>query len=109
MAFGSRAVLGEDIKMSASRVLTGFLLSTVIGVPCGLLMGVSPYLRAALNPIVSLIRPLPALSWIPLSMLWLGIDEQQKYAIVFMGCFASILVYTISASSAHPAVVKALF
>ncbi len=38
------------------------------------------------------------MSWIPLSMLWLGIDEQQKYAIVFMGCFASILVYTTDAT-----------
>ena len=98
MAFGPRAVLADDIKMSASRVLAGFLLSAAIGVPCGLVMGVNPYIRAALNPIVSLIRPLPALSWIPLSMLWLGIDEQQKYAIVFMGCFASILVYTIDAT-----------
>ncbi|MGB9498256.1 MAG: hypothetical protein ACKVE4_00580 [Dissulfuribacterales bacterium] len=57
-------------------------------------MGVSSVVRAILNPVISIIRPLPALSWIPLSMLWLGIDEQQKYAIVFMGCFASILVYT---------------
>ncbi|MGR9074407.1 MAG: ABC transporter permease [Gammaproteobacteria bacterium] len=98
MMFGPRAVLSEDIKMSASRVLAGFFLSAAAGVPFGLVMGVNSYVRAALNPIVSLIRPLPALSWIPLSMLWLGIDEQQKYAIVFMGCFASILVYTIDAT-----------
>jgi taurine transport system permease protein len=61
-------------------------------------MGMSSLVRAALNPIISIIRPLPALSWIPLSMLWLGIDEQQKYAIVFMGCFASVLVYTTDAT-----------
>jgi len=67
-------------------------------VPVGLLMGVSPVIRATLNPIISIIRPLPALSWIPLSMLWLGIDEQQKYAIVFMGSFASVLVYTTDAT-----------
>ena len=74
LAGGPEAVLWHDIKMSASRVLTGFLLSTLVGVPFGLLMGMSPGMRAALNPIVSIIRPLPALSWIPLSMLWLGID-----------------------------------
>lgn len=95
---GPDAVLWQDIQTSATRVLTGFLLSTVVGVPCGLIMGMSPVVRAALNPIVSIIRPLPALSWIPLSMLWLGIDEQQKYAIVFMGCFASVLVYTTDAT-----------
>ena len=95
---GTEAVLWHDIQMSAIRVLTGFLLSAVIGVPCGLIMGMSPLVRAAVNPIVSIIRPLPALSWIPLSMLWLGIDEQQKYAIVFMGCFASVLIYTMDAT-----------
>ncbi len=98
LATGPEAVLWHDVKMSASRVLTGFLLSAMVGVPCGLLMGVNPTVRAALNPIISIIRPLPALSWIPLSMLWLGIDEQQKYAIVFMGSFASVLVYTTDAT-----------
>jgi taurine transport system permease protein len=98
MSSGPDAVLWHDIRMSATRVLTGFVLSAVVGVPVGLVMGMSPVIRASLNPIVSLIRPLPALSWIPLSMLWLGIDEQQKYAIVFMGCFASVLVYTTDAT-----------
>ena len=98
LASGPDAVLWHDIRMSASRVLTGFVLSTLVGVPLGLIMGMSATVRAALGPIVSIIRPLPALSWIPLSMLWLGIDEQQKYAIVFMGCFASVLVYTTDAT-----------
>jgi taurine transport system permease protein len=98
MTTGRDAILLNDIKMSAARVLTGFLLSAVAGVPLGLIMGMSTTVRAMLNPIISIIRPLPALSWIPLSMLWLGIDEQQKYAIVFMGCFASILVYTTDAT-----------
>ncbi len=95
---GKDSILLNDIKMSATRVMAGFLLSILVGVPFGLVMGMSSFVRASLNPIISLIRPLPALSWIPLSMLWLGIDEQQKYAIVFMGCFASILVYTTDAT-----------
>ena len=98
MTTGTDAVLINDIKISASRVLVGFFLSVLAGVPLGLITGVSSVVRAILNPVISIIRPLPALSWIPLSMLWLGIDEQQKYAIVFMGCFASILVYTIDAT-----------
>ncbi len=98
MTAGKDAVLPYDIRMSATRVLTGFFLSALVGVPFGLVMGMSSTVRALLSPIISIIRPLPALSWIPLSMLWLGIDEQQKYAIVFMGCFASILVYTTDAT-----------
>jgi taurine transport system permease protein len=98
MTAGKDAVLPYDIRMSATRVLTGFFLSALVGVPFGLVMGMSATVRALFSPIISIIRPLPALSWIPLSMLWLGIDEQQKYAIVFMGCFASILVYTTDAT-----------
>ena len=98
LATGPDAVLWHDVRMSATRVLAGFALSALVGVPFGLVMGVSPVARAALGPIISIIRPLPALSWIPLSMLWLGIDEQQKYAIVFMGSFASVLVYTTDAT-----------
>jgi taurine transport system permease protein len=98
LTIGEDPVLINDIKMSATRVLMGFGLSVIVGVPCGLVLGMNSIMRAAFNPIISLIRPLPALSWIPLSMLWLGIGEKQKYAIVFMGCFASILVYTIDAT-----------
>ncbi|MEE9614128.1 MAG: ABC transporter permease [Thermodesulfobacteriota bacterium] len=98
LSTGPDAVLLSDIRVSAGRVLTGFVLSAAIGVPCGLIMGMSPFIRALFNPIISIIRPLPALSWIPLSMLWLGIGEEQKYAIVFMGCFASVLVYTTDAT-----------
>ena len=98
MTTGPEAVLLDDIRISAVRVLTGFALSAAVGVPFGLVMGMSATVRAALNPIISIIRPLPALSWIPLSMLWLGIGEKQKYAIVFMGCFASVLVYTTDAT-----------
>jgi len=88
----------KDILISSQRVLVGFLLSVLVGVPLGIFMGVSRPLKALLDPVISLIRPLPAMSWIPLSILWLGIDESQKYAIVFMGCFASVLVYTMDAT-----------
>ena len=98
MSTGPEAVLLHDVRISAVRVLVGFFLSATAGVPCGLIMGINPVVRAALSPIISIIRPLPALSWIPLSMLWLGIGEEQKYAIVFMGCFASVLVYTMDAT-----------
>ncbi|MHC4600734.1 MAG: ABC transporter permease [Planctomycetota bacterium] len=94
---GNTLLLG-DIIVSARRVLVGFLLSAAVGVPVGLILGMSATAKALLDPVVSIIRPLPAMSWIPLSILWLGIDESQKYAIVFMGCFASVLVYTADAT-----------
>jgi taurine transport system permease protein len=98
MARERNGVLLVDVAVSAKRVLIGFVLSALVGVPLGILMGVSRVAKAILDPVISLIRPLPAMSWIPLTMLWLGIDDKQKYAIVFMGCFASVLVYTMDAT-----------
>lgn len=90
--------LQADVLISAKRVLGGFALASLIGVPLGILLGTSRFLRAVFDPIISIIRPLPALSWIPLSMLWLGIGETQKYSIVFMGTFCSVLLYVIEAT-----------
>ena len=51
MASGPDPVLWHDIRVSATRVMTGFILSTLVGVPVGLVMGMSSLVRAALNPI----------------------------------------------------------
>ncbi|WP_342643331.1 ABC transporter permease [Rhodoligotrophos ferricapiens] len=88
----------SDVTVSASRVLIGFALSCAVAIPLGLALGCSPLLKAIVDPIISLIRPLPSLSWIPLSMMWLGIGEEQKYAIVFMGTFAPTLIFVVDAT-----------
>lgn len=90
--------LYKHTTASASRVLVGFALSSVTAIVLGLAMGVWRPLKAVFDPIVSLIRPLPSLSWIPLSMMWLGIGEEQKYAIVFMGTLAPTLVFVVDAT-----------
>jgi taurine transport system permease protein len=91
-------VLFGDIAISAIRVLVGFALSAALGVPLGILLGSSEALRWVVAPLVSVIRPLPSLSWIPLSLLWLGIGEPQKYAIVFMGTLAPLIVFVTDAT-----------
>lgn len=87
-----------DILHSTRRVLLGYGIAVLVGVPFGLLLGMLPLLRAIFNPVISLVRPLPSLTWIPITILWLGIEESQKYAIVFMGCICPVLVYTIDAA-----------
>ncbi len=51
-----------------------------------------------MDPFVSLLRPLPSITWIPLSILWLGIGEMQKIAIVFMGSWIYILLSTVEST-----------
>lgn len=94
----SDGALYKHTTASAGRVLMGFALSSTAAIILGLAMGVWRPLKAVFDPIVSLIRPLPSLSWIPLSMMWLGIGEEQKYAIVFMGTLAPTLVFVVDAT-----------
>jgi taurine transport system permease protein len=100
--------LYRDVMVSAGRVLVGFALSTAVAIPLGLAIGCSRILKAVFGPIVSIIRPLPSLSWIPLSMMWLGIGESQKYAIVFMGTLAPTLIFVIDATQrVDPVLIRA--
>jgi taurine transport system permease protein len=86
------------IVESARRVLLGFLLSAVVGIPLGILLGTFLPVRWIIQPVISVMRPLPSLAWIPLSLLWLGIGESQKYAIVFMGTLAPLVVFVTDAT-----------
>jgi taurine transport system permease protein len=96
------------VLSSGRRVLGGFLLAAVVAVPLGIALGTSRTAKALFDPILSIIRPLPSLSWIPLTILWFGIDEGQKYAIVFMGTFASALLYVMeSTRRVDPLLIKA--
>ena len=90
--------LVTDVLISARRVFLGFALAAVVAVPLGIVMGVWRPAKAIMDPFVSLLRPLPSITWIPLSILWLGIGEMQKVAIVFMGSWVYILLYTVEST-----------
>jgi len=98
----------DAVLASSQRVFLGFALAGVVAVPLGILMGVWWPAKALMDPFVSLLRPLPSITWIPLTMLWLGIGESQKVAIVFMGSWIYILLYTIeSTKRVDPLLIRA--
>lgn len=88
----------EFILISTRRVLIGFAASAAVGIPLGILLGTTKAVRWIVEPIISIIRPLPSLAWIPLSMMWLGLSEEQKYSIVFMGTIAPLVVFVTDAT-----------
>jgi taurine transport system permease protein len=94
----STGELWVAIAVSSQRVFLGFALAAFVAIPLGILMAVWWPAKAILDPFVSLLRPLPSITWIPLTMLWLGIGESQKVAIVFMGSWLYILLATFEAT-----------
>ena len=79
-----KGVLSEDIIASFRRVTLGFLLSTVVAIPLGILMGSFASIRSLFEPIVGIIRYMPAPAFVPLLIIYLGIDEAPKIALIFI-------------------------
>ncbi len=81
-----------DIGISIYRVVAGFALSAVLALPLALLIGTFRPVQALLEPLTDFIRYMPAVAFIPLVMLWVGIDESSKIAIIFIGTFFQMVL-----------------
>lgn len=81
-----------DIRWSVQRVLIGFAISVVVGVPLGVLIGTYSPIAAFFEPFFSFFRYLPASAFIQLFILWIGIDEAPKIAIIIVGSLAQIIL-----------------
>ncbi len=93
---------------SLYRVAWGFFLAALLGVPLGLLLGWSRPLRQLVTPLVELVRPVPPLAWIPISILWFGIGIKSAAFIIFLGAFFPILLNTIAGvRSVNPTLAEA--
>ena len=81
-----------DIGMTLWRVLGGFILAALLAVPLGVLMGAYKPIEAFFEPFISFSRYLPASAFIPLLILWAGIGETQKLAVIFIGSFFQLVL-----------------
>ena len=82
----------KDIGMTVWRVLGGFIIAAALAVPLGVAMGAYKPIEAFFEPFVSFARYLPASAFIPLLILWAGIGEAQKLAVIFIGSFFQLVL-----------------
>ena len=82
--------LTEHFRASMVRVFGAFALATVTAVPIGVMMGVSRIARSVFDPPIEFYRPLPPLAYLPLIVIWFGIDETSKILLIFLACFAPL-------------------
>ncbi|MFN3979133.1 MAG: ABC transporter permease [Caldilinea sp.] len=80
-------VLWQDLWASVYRIMVGWIISTVMAVPIGVLMGNFRFFEGLFEPFVDLVRYMPAVAFVPLTILWLGVGDTQKFAILFIGVF----------------------
>ncbi len=82
----------EDVWISVGRVWTAFLLSVVMAVPIGMWMSNYRIVGALIEPIVDFIRYLPVPALVPLLIIWFGIGEASKIAVLWMGTFFQLVL-----------------
>ena len=81
-----------DVGVTVWRVLGGFVIAAVFAVPLGILMGAFKSIEAFFEPFISFARYLPASAFIPLLILWAGVGEAQKLAVIVIGSFFQIVL-----------------
>ena len=83
-----------NLLASLQREATAFLFAAT-AIPLGMAMGWWRVVYNQVNPVMEILRPIPPLAWIPLSILWFGLGDEQNEFIIFLGMFFPILVNTI--------------
>lgn len=82
----------ENLSITLMRVIKGWVLAIIIGIPVGIAMGLSPLFDSAFGGIVNAVRQVPMMAWVPLSIIWLGIgDGPTIFMIALNGVFQIIL------------------
>lgn len=92
-----KGLLAKYIVASLFRVSWGFMLAVVVGVPLGLALGWFRPAFEALNPMIQILRPISPIAWIPVAILWFGIDDTAPVFLIFL---ASVFPITVSSMAA---------
>jgi NitT/TauT family transport system permease protein len=92
----------SDVGWSTFRIVAGFLIAAVMAVPLGLLMGSFEVVRSFFQPPISFIRYMPASAFIPLLILLIGLDENEKLIIIWIGVFFQLVLMVMNIAQRVP-------
>ncbi|MDB4898175.1 MAG: transporter permease [Firmicutes bacterium] len=88
--------LMQHLQASLVRVTIGFLLGTLLALPLATLVGLSRPVERLLDPTIQALRSIPSLAWVPLLLLWMGIDEAPKLTLIAIGAFFPIYMNAVA-------------
>lgn len=93
----SSGLLWRHLLPSLTRLAVGATLGASVGISVGVLIGLFSYIRAGLVPLVAALFPIPKIALLPLFVIWFGIDEGSKFALIAFGTFTPTVVATYGA------------
>ena len=102
-----RYTMVVHILYSLMRVVPAYIFGSIMGIVLGILMGWYRPMNSIFRPIYELIRPIPPIAWIPISIVWFGIGEGSKWFLIFLAAFVPVTLNSISgARSVDPMLIK---
>ncbi|NLP43356.1 MAG: hypothetical protein GX351_01895, partial [Peptococcaceae bacterium] len=90
----SSGALGQHLWASGKRLLSGFLITVISAIPLGILVGKVRYFSHWVNPTLNFLQHIPPIAWIPIFVLWLGINEASKVAVIVYSSFFPVFLNT---------------
>jgi NitT/TauT family transport system permease protein len=100
--------LWRNVQPSLARILGGFAIGSAAGIAFGTLAAVSVRAEAVIDPLVALAYPIPKIALLPLIILWLGIGEASKVAVIAVGAFFPVFISTVTGlRGANPSLMRA--
>lgn len=98
----------NDVLVSTRRVFSGFFLGSTIAIITGLMTGRIPIVRALLEPVIQLLRPIPSIAWVSISIFWFGLGESSKLFLITYGVFFHVWLNThVGVSTVDPTLLRA--
>jgi len=97
LELANKGLLLKYIAASLFRVTWGFFGAVLVGVPLGLVLGWFRAAFQALNPLIQILRPISPIAWIPVAILWFGVDDTAPVFLIFL---ASVFPITVSSMAA---------
>ncbi|GKU84720.1 ABC transporter permease [Niallia sp. NCCP-28] len=83
------------VGISFWRIIQGFAIGSFLGVAFGILIGLNKGVEQATSLITGILRPIPIMAWVPVLILWMGIDESSKITVIAIGSFWPVLINVI--------------
>jgi NitT/TauT family transport system permease protein len=94
--------LWDDTRISVYRIMVGFLVAAAMAIPLGVLAGAYRVWEAALVPLAEFIRYMPVVAFVPLTIFWVGIDDTQKFVIIWIATFFQMFLMVVDAVKRVP-------
>lgn len=101
-----KMTLFAHLWWTLKRIFIGYFIGAIIGIVTGLSMGTSKFINAVISPIFEIFRPIPAIAWVPMAILWFGLGESSKYFIIGFSTFVICALNSIAGAKATSETLK---